>query len=178
MADLVLCTIDLACEHPETQLRELQRILENQHVILKRHGESRPQGLMAEKTAIVVGTKADTPSADVKGETVFKEFNDRFPVVFVSKNNETNLQALKHAIFYALQIIRVYTKMPGKNQDLDKPYVMPYGCTVFDAAKVIHNELADRMKFARLWGSEKYDGQRVERDHVLEDKDIIEIHHK
>jgi ribosome-interacting GTPase 1 len=34
------------------------------------------------------------------------------------------------------------------------------------------------MKYARIWGSEKYIGQRVEKDHILEDRDILEIHIK
>ena len=109
---------------------------------------------------------------------LFKEYESQFPIVFVSVKSRANLDILKEKVFQSLQIIRIYTKIPGRKEDLDKPYVLPYGSTVFDAAKVIHNELADRMKYARLWGSEKYDGQRVERDHVLEDRDIIEIHHK
>jgi ribosome-interacting GTPase 1 len=32
------------------------------------------------------------------------------------------------------------------------------------------------MKFARVWGSGKFDGQIVERDHVVEDGDVLEVH--
>jgi ribosome-interacting GTPase 1 len=178
LADLVLCTVDLSCEQPDMQIKQICQILENQHLILTRCGEKHPQGAVAAKSAIVLGTKTDTTGADIKGELLFKEFGTLFPIVFVSVKSRANLDTLKEKIFQAMQVIRVYTKIPGRKEDLNKPYVLPFGSTVFDAAKVIHNELADRMVYARLWGSEKYDGQRVERDHVLEDRDIIEIHHK
>ena len=31
-------------------------------------------------------------------------------------------------------------------------------------------------QFAKVWGSARFDGQRVERDHVLEDGDVVELH--
>ncbi|MFH0872048.1 MAG: TGS domain-containing protein, partial [bacterium] len=31
-------------------------------------------------------------------------------------------------------------------------------------------------KYARIWGPGKYDGQRVERDYVVQDGDVIELH--
>ena len=178
LADLVLCLADLSCEQPELQVRQICEILKNQHLVLTRRGEKHPQGTIAAKSTIVLGTKADTVGADLKGESLFKEYENQFPIVFASAKSRANLDVLKEKVFRALEVIRIYTKIPGRREDLDKPYVLPYGSTVFDAAKVIHNEVADRMKYARLWGSEKYDGQRVERDHVLEDRDIIEIHHK
>ena len=178
LADLVLCVVDLSCEQPDGQIKQICQILESQHLLLTRCGVKHPQGTIAAKSAIILGTKADTTDADKKGESLFKEFGNQFPIVFVSVKSRANLDVLKEKIFQALQVIRVYTKIPGRKEDLKKPYVLPYGSSVFDAAKVIHNELADRMNYARLWGSEKYDGQRVERDHVLEDRDIIEIHHR
>jgi hypothetical protein len=31
------------------------------------------------------------------------------------------------------------------------------------------------MKFARIWGSAKFEGMKVERNYVLKDRDIVEI---
>jgi ribosome-interacting GTPase 1 len=145
---------------------------------LKKVGENRPQGSVAAKSTMVVGTKADITGAKMKGEEFFKQFASEFPVIFISAKNQSNLDALKKQIFQSLRVIRVYTKAPGRKQERDKPYLLPYGSTVFDAAKVIHNEFADSMTYARLWGSEKYEGQRVERYHIIKDRDTIEIHHK
>ena len=32
------------------------------------------------------------------------------------------------------------------------------------------------MKFARIWGAGRFDGQRVPREEELRDKDVVEIH--
>jgi len=32
------------------------------------------------------------------------------------------------------------------------------------------------VKSARVWGSGAFDGQTVGRDHVLRDKDVVELH--
>ena len=47
---------------------------------------------------------------------------------------------------------------------------------VEDAAISVHKDWARKFKFALLWGSGKHDGQRVGRDYVLEDGDVIELH--
>ena len=43
-------------------------------------------------------------------------------------------------------------------------------------ARVIHKDIAAQLKFARLWGGAAFDGQTVQREHVLEDRDVVEIH--
>jgi hypothetical protein len=54
--------------------------------------------------------------------------------------------------------------------------VLKKGSTVLEAAEAIHHELAEKFKYARVWGSSEFPGQRVERDHVVQDGDVIEIH--
>jgi ribosome-interacting GTPase 1 len=72
--------------------------------------------------------------------------------------------------------VRVYSKIPGKDADMKKPFMVKRGSTVQDVAFKIHREFADNLTFAKVWGSGKFDGQIVERDHVVEDEDILEIH--
>jgi len=43
-------------------------------------------------------------------------------------------------------------------------------------AKAVHKDFAQKLKFARIWGKEKYEGQKVNRDYILQDGDIIELH--
>ena len=45
-----------------------------------------------------------------------------------------------------------------------------------DLARGIHRELPEKMKFARIWGEGRFDGQQVHRTELLHDKDIVEIH--
>ncbi len=85
---------------------------------------------------------------------------------------------LPKILFENLDVIRVYTKEPGENATGD-PLIMKRGSTVMDVARRLHSSLAEGMKYARVWGkSVKFPGQKVGGDHVLEDKDIIEIHAK
>ena len=176
LADLVLLVIDLLAQTPEGQVLETTGILEEHKVRLQREGERRPQGSVATKTTILVGNKADVVGARKKGEELLLTYGDDFPCLFISIKNQSNVRELRKTIFQGLRVIRVYTKTPGKKSNLTKPYILSLGTTVMDAARTIHKELAESIKYARLWGSDKYDGQRVERDHVLEDGDIIEIH--
>ena len=59
---------------------------------------------------------------------------------------------------------------------MDRPFVLPEGATVHDFALHVHKEIAARLRFARIWGSAKFDGQQVDRHHVLADKDVVELH--
>ncbi len=45
-----------------------------------------------------------------------------------------------------------------------------------EAAEEIHKDFKSQMKYALVWGSGKFDGQRVSQEHVLRDNDIIEFH--
>jgi uncharacterized protein len=75
-----------------------------------------------------------------------------------------------------LRIVRVYTKIPGGKANKDHPFIFREGALVFDLARSIHKDMAEKFKYARIWGSDKYDGQMVQKDHVLRDGDVLEIH--
>jgi len=109
-------------------------------------------------------------------EIIDEKYSKRFPCFYCSLKNVNEQDSLRKFIYKGLRVIRVYTKTPGKKTDFEKPYVLPQGTTVFQAAMSIHKDLAENMKYARLWGSDSYDGQRIEREHELKDKDVIEVH--
>ncbi|MEM1626665.1 MAG: TGS domain-containing protein [Sulfolobaceae archaeon] len=89
-----------------------------------------------------------------------------------------DLENIKKTIFDLLEIIRVYTKEPLEEPSKD-PLILKKGSTVLDVARKLHSELAEKLKYARVWGkSVKFQGQRVGPDHVLEDGDIVELHVK
>ena len=75
-----------------------------------------------------------------------------------------------------LDVVRVYTKTPGGKPDMTDPIILERDSTLEMAATSIHKSFAQRMKYARVWGSGKFDGVMVKRDHVLQDGDIIELH--
>jgi len=74
-----------------------------------------------------------------------------------------------------LEIIRVYSKPPGKKPDLERPFVLPKGSTVEDMAAKVHRDFLHNLKAARVWGSADFDGQMVARDYVLADGDVVEL---
>ena len=82
------------------------------------------------------------------------------------------------AVFERLEVVRVYTKAPGKPAQMDSPYLVPIGATVLDVAGKVHREFLETFASARIWGSGKFDGQTVDRQHPVEDGDVLEIHTK
>jgi len=97
-------------------------------------------------------------------------------VVPVSARTGDGLEHLFKRLWELLGMVRVYSKEPGKPPDLHKPFVLPAGSTVADLAQLIHRDLPARMKYARLWGHSRFEGQQVHKDEPLRDKDIVEIH--
>ena len=98
------------------------------------------------------------------------------PGMVVSSTTSDGLTALRTMVFRGLDVIRVYTKLPGQKPDMAEPYTLPVGSRAIDAVNAIHREFADRLKYVRIWGSGRFDGQQVPSDHVMEDGDIIEVH--
>ncbi len=124
----------------------------------------------------LVANKLDLPGAAERLEVVRELFGARFPILAVSAEHGSGLEELRAALYRFLNVIRVYTKQPGKPPDLTAPFTIPIGGTVVDLAQLVHREIAQGLKSARVWGTGVFDGQTVKRDHVLHDKDIIELH--
>ena len=80
------------------------------------------------------------------------------------------------AIYQFLNVIRVYTKQLGKPADMTSPFTCPVGCTLVDFAGIVHRDFVEKLKSACIWGTGAFDGQTISRDHVLHDKDVVELH--
>ena len=167
--DLVVWVIDLA---DDAVLETVEKI---QDLLLAARLSVRPANEIQYKKTIVVGTKYDEPGAETRLALV-KELLKDFEVLPISVENFTNLERLKQMIFQSLDIIRVYTKKPGQPADLKDPVIIKVGATVLDAAYYLHKDFAKTLNYARLWDGNDYKGQRVERHHVLKDRDVIEFH--
>jgi len=133
-----------------------------------------PTGLS--KRALIVANKRDIPGTEEPFQRLKKKFEHPYPCIAVSTLRKENIEELKRAVFDLSGIIRVYSKPPGKEPDLSTPFTIPSGSTLLDLASSIHKEFFHNMKFAKIWGSARFDGQRVEKTHVLKDRDIVEIH--
>ncbi|MBX9627234.1 MAG: 50S ribosome-binding GTPase [Gemmataceae bacterium] len=125
---------------------------------------------------ILVANKADDEAADVRLELARDLIAEQYPVRVVSAERGTGLEELRKAIYDLLGVMRVYTKQPGKPADMTSPFTCPIGGTVSDLAGRVHKDFEEGVKSARVWGTGVFDGQTVGRDHVLHDKDVVELH--
>ncbi len=99
-----------------------------------------------------------------------------FPALRVSAETGQGLGEIAPWLFGALQIVRVYTKAPGKEPERDRPFTVRGGDTVLDVARLVHKDIAESFRFGRLWGSGAFDGQQVGADHPVADGDVVELH--
>ncbi len=125
---------------------------------------------------LMAANKLDAPGAADRLDVVREMFGPRFPIQALDAESGAGLEALRTAVYMFLNVIRVYTKRPGKPADRDKPFTCPAGSTVAQMAELVHRDLAENLKSARIWGTGVFDGQTVTRDHVLHDKDVVELH--
>ena len=125
---------------------------------------------------LIVGNKNDLEGSSGNWRTLWSQYAELFPLVSISAKEGSGLEELKRTIYRSLNIIRVYTKTPGSKADLTDPMILEKGSTVEEAAESIHKDFRSKLKYAVVWGSGKYDGQRASKEHVLQDGDIVEFH--
>jgi ribosome-interacting GTPase 1 len=118
--------------------------------------------------------QVDDPKAEM---AVFEDLTDmHYPAIAVSAVTGEGFDRLGAFLFSSLEIIRVYTKTPGRPADMERPYTLRSSGTVHDIADMIHHDLAESLTFARLWREGSYDGAHVGADLELADGDILELH--
>ncbi len=166
-ADALCWLLDLADDAVLETTETVGRLLEERGIV--------GAGAYRQLPLIRVGTKADDPGA-LDRLDILRELIGDVPVLLVSANTGQGLDDFRRVVFESLKIIRVYTKKPGKPPDMDEPVILKVPATVLDAAYNLHKDFARKLAYARLWNSAGFSGQRVEREHILADKDIIEFH--
>lgn len=141
---------------------------------------SRPRNELAaagggSHAGLIVANKADVaPPGAIEG--LRELYGGVLEVFAVSARTRQGLDDLFRRLWELLAMIRVYPKEPGRPPDRQKPFTLPAGATVADLARQIHRDLPETMKFARLWGHGRFEGQQVHRTEVLRDRDVVEIH--
>lgn len=173
--DVIAIVIDLSAD-VEQQLSICLDFLESRNLLIDSEtAAADQQGNPLGKRAFCICTKSDIAKPGAL-ETLKQLCGHRFEFIEISTETSSGLDELVSVLFRMLNIIRVYAKPPGKKPDMNEPFTLPAGSTVMDLATAIHRELAEKLKSARIWGTGVYDGQNVQRNHVLNDKDIIELH--
>lgn len=124
------------------------------------------------KPAVLAVSRADeATAADV--DRLARAFPD-LRMVRVSVLDPESLDALREAIWGLTGLIRVYLRTNGSTAE--EPLALEPGASVADVADSVHHELGESFTGARVWGpSARFEGQRVGREHLVQDSDTVEI---
>ena len=174
LADAVLLCLDLADEKCFELADQVIELLAGRHIVLSDGPSRQVDWRTVERRTLAVGMKSDLAPGRAQELSAWAE--GRFPHLAVSTATGEGLEELRRAIFRAAGVVRVYTKKPGHPPDMTQPYTLREGATVLDVVEHIHKEFVERLRYVRLWGSGRFDGQHAPLDHVVQDGDIVEIH--
>jgi len=184
-ADAALLVVDIADPGAVQQVEDALEVLAGRRARLSArwpgtHGvaalgeDEDPFGIVL--PVLLLANKADLDPDSRADVAALEELLDLdYPALSVSAETGAGLERLGPWLFERLGIVRVYTKAPGKPADNDRPFTLRRGQTVADVARLVHRELAESIRFARLWNA-SHQGQHVGRDHPVEDGDVIELH--
>ncbi len=174
LADMVALCVDLENPRGLAEAEEVISLLAEHHTRLTTGPSRQVDWRVVERKAVALGLKADLGSERVAAFRAWAE--GKFPAIAVSTATGEGLDELRTFIFRHSGVVRVYTKKPGQPPDLTRPYTIREGATVLDVVEQIHREFVSRLRYVRLWGSGRFDGQHAPQDHVVQDRDIVEIH--
>ncbi len=192
-ADACLLVIDLADPECLQHVESVQAMLAERKVSLVTEwpaGGNQPLGTVPAQQddgdvfvlrlpTLLLANKADLlahPETDLEALAELEE--PHFPTLLASAATGQGLGALGEWLWRSFGLVRIYTKAPGKPVLHDRPFTLRHGeQTVGDVARLVHRDMAQTLKYARVWGaSVAADGQHVGRDHVLADRDVVELH--
>ena len=175
-ADAALVVVDLGSDDLLDQAQVVLDALEERKVQLSpEFGKSEDRSVAVVK-AMFLRTKSDLDPGGERRAMFDEFFADRLATLDVSAATGEGLDGLPRSMFDFLSLVRVYTQAPGKKDKKPDPFVLKQGSTVLDLAKAVHQDFVENLKSARIWGQGVYDGQNVSREHVLSDKDLVELH--
>jgi uncharacterized protein len=177
-ADLVLLLVDLESDDGIEQCKEvLDRLAETKtRLAPKSYLDEHDVGLSYTQT-FSTPNKIDAPQASERLELLHELLPLEFTEHVISAKHGAGLETLRTAIYQAMDVIRVYSKLPtAKEADHDRPFTVRRGSQLIDMAGMVHKDFLEGLKFARVWGSAVHDGTQVKGDYVLHDKDVVELH--
>ncbi len=175
-ADIILILLDLH-DDPLQQLEETLGVLRELRILpigASLSGELRKPPFF--KKILVVVNKVDQDGHCEDYQAFLELAELTLPGIAVSTRTRRNLDALLQIFYDLAEIIRVYTRVPGKEPNRESPFVLPKQSTLEELAGKIHKDFVSKLKFAKIWGKSVFDGQLVQRDYVLQDGDVVEIH--
>lgn len=175
-ADAAVLMLDLADDDGVSAVEEvLAKLLDAKIELVSRAAPEPADPRIQQVRTLLLANKLDVEGSSDRLEFAKELFGERFTILPFSAEAGTHLETVRDAIYRLLGVIRIYTKQPGKPADMTSPFTIPAGGTVVDLANAVHAEFGDKLKAARVWGTGVFEGQTVKRDHVLHDKDVVEL---
>ncbi|MCP2518864.1 50S ribosome-binding GTPase [Candidatus Aminicenantes bacterium AC-335-K20] len=176
IADAVLLIVDLSNDDLLSQIDIVfQKLKEKKIQLVGSLKEKIEESFFIKKT-MIIGNKFDLQHAKENFEVLSELFGKEFLIIPYSAKEQINIEELKEKIYNFLDLIRVYSKIPGKKPDLDEPFVFKKGSTIMDMAEKIHKDFAKNLKYARVWNKNNLNGLKVTKDYILQEEDIVELH--
>ena len=177
MADAVLLVTDLTDPDAAAVLDGIVgRLRERKVELVRADTDIPPPFFPFRKRTALAANKIDADGAAKAFEELGLLLEGPFERLAVSAASGRGLETLRRALFGLLRVVRVYSKIPGKKAEKDAPFALRVGSTVMDMAKAVHKDFAEKLQYARVWNGAGLDGLRVNRDHVLADEDVVELH--
>ncbi|PVU99858.1 hypothetical protein BB559_000338 [Furculomyces boomerangus] len=95
----------------------------------------------------------------------------------ISAHHEWNFDEMLEMMWEYLNLARIYTKPKGQLPDYASPVVLKRNaCSVEDFCNSIHKGIMRQFANALVWGnSVKHSPQKVGKDHILADEDVVQI---
>jgi hypothetical protein len=178
-ADAALLVLDMDDASDLDQLEQVRAELAKKRITLSDRWEARDMADLFAMTfpTLLLLNKADTVhDVDDEVKTFLELSGTRFPALAVSAKTGLGLDRLASWLFEHLGVVRVYGKAPGHPPDKSRPFTLRRGETVADVARLIHKDIERSLRYARVWGHSRFEGQQVGPEHVLEDGDVVEVH--
>lgn len=125
---------------------------------------------------LVLANKMDLAGAEENLGVLRDLLGGRVRIEPFAARDAGRMAGLPALLFGLIRVVRVYAKPPGRKPDLCEPFILPAGSTVHELGRRVFGGQEQRVKAARLWGHGVADGQNVQLDHVLCDKNIVELH--
>ena len=177
-ADAAWLVVDLTDPDCTEQVTAIREDLARHKIVLDEAwpAPKTDDALEARLPTLLVANKSDLDPDPDEVKVLEELLGIRYPAFAVSAKTGKGLGDLAPFLFRALDVVRVYSKVPGKPADKQRPFTVRRGASVLDVARLVHQDVAATLKYARLWGSGEFDGQQVGPEHRVADGDVLELH--
>jgi len=166
---------------------EITEIMRNKgylNVIVRFHGPtSRDQFFdalditISYQPCIILATKGDLERSKANYEALTEYLKEKrldFQVIPTSSLQNEGFNGMEEILFSKLGKIRVYTRN-NAGDVADRPIILDRGSTVQDSIEVLSKKMLKFFRFARIWGSSKFDGEKVGLERELQDGDLMQV---